>query len=187
MNIIKKQTPHFTKGGNKKNVVSIHIMDGTLIGTTSWFAAPKSKVSAHYAVGAKGEIYKYVDENDVAWAQGMVRSPSSKIVLSRPGVNPNSYCISIDCEGKDLAKVPDLEIKTLVSLIQDICTRNNIPMDREHILGHYEINSVTRSHCPSGDRSIMDKIVSMLAPDIMVNISVKKSQLERINQFIKSL
>ncbi len=187
MNIIKKQTPHFTKGGNKKNVVSIHIMDGTLIGTTSWFAAPKSKVSAHYAVGAKGEIYQYVDENDTAWAQGVVKSPSSKLVLSRLGINPNSYCISIECEGKDLAKVPDLEIKTLASLIQDICIRNNIPMDREHILGHYEINSVTRSHCPSGDRSIMDKIVSMLAPDIMVNISVKKSQLERINQFIKSL
>ena len=35
-------------------------------------------------------------------------------------------------------------------------------MDRDHIIGHFEIDAVNRPYCPSPDHSIMDKIVGLL-------------------------
>lgn len=50
--------------------------------------------------GAIGQLVvdQYVDLADSAWANGDVREPTSSIVRSLPGVNPNLYSISVEHE-----------------------------------------------------------------------------------------
>src|SRR5205814_10677286 len=58
--------------GFKPEAVVIHIMDGTLTGTDSWFNNPQAQVSAHYGIGRGGEVHQYVDEKDTAFHAGTV-------------------------------------------------------------------------------------------------------------------
>ena len=47
----------------------LHIMQGTLAGTDTWFHNAASQVSAHFGVGKDGTVYQWVDTADKAWAQ----------------------------------------------------------------------------------------------------------------------
>jgi hypothetical protein len=150
MNITTKQlSVNFGTGVNKKLGVVIHTMVGTLDGTDAWFRNPDSQVSAHYGIDIDGKrIYRWLKEEQIAWAQGRKYLPTFKMVLDRPTENPNSYLISIECAddnnpaGADRSK----QIPTLVELVKFICGVNNIPIDREHICGHREIYSAKT--CP---------------------------------------
>lgn len=149
-------SPNFTKGRKSKvSMVVIHIMAGSLIGTDNWFSQKVSSASSHYGVGFKGEVHQYVQESDTAWHSGVVKAPT----IALNGANPNDIAIGIECEGSDLSKAPQAQIDAIIALVEDICKRNNIPVDRQHIVGHYQINSVTRANCPSTDKSILDVIV----------------------------
>ncbi len=44
-------------------------------------------------------------------------------------------------------------------LVKDICTRHNIPINRIHIIGHNEINPISRPNCPGPGNSRVDEIV----------------------------
>jgi N-acetyl-anhydromuramyl-L-alanine amidase AmpD len=170
--------------GYKADVIVVHISAGSLTSMTSWFSTPNSQASAHYGVGKNGTILRYVQEEKKAWTQGNVNKPTSEIVLERKGINPNNYCISIECEEQDLFNGTDEQINSLCTLIKDIAYRNNIPLDRKHILGHFEIDSKNRNYCPSKDHSIIEKIVNMCNQDELVNIQVPKSKLARITDFL---
>lgn len=145
MEIVKKLIPiNFTKGGNKKLGIVIHTMVGNLAGTTSWFNNPSAKASAHYGVSLDdGAVYRYVEEQDQAWAQGTVDRPTFKMVLDRPGVNPNTYLISIECadDGNPAGADRSKQYSAIIELVKDIAKRNNIPLDRDHICGHREIRA----------------------------------------------
>lgn len=65
-----RPVPNCTKGGQESvNGVILHIMQGSLAGSDSWFRNPASKASAHFGVGKTGTIYQWVDTADRAWAQ----------------------------------------------------------------------------------------------------------------------
>ncbi|WP_079185180.1 peptidoglycan-binding protein [Streptomyces uncialis] len=59
------------KSGGQESVygVVIHIMDGTLAGTDSWFRNPAAKASSHFGTGRTGALYQWVDTADRAWTQ----------------------------------------------------------------------------------------------------------------------
>lgn len=160
MNIIQKPSPNFVPGRGiyKPEVIVLHIMAGTLQGTDAWFMNPNSKVSAHFGVGFNGEIHQYVRESDTAWANGIVNSPSFR--LYKPGINPNLYTLSIEHEGFNLTDASDAERNGSVELIKNLCATYNIPIDRDHIIGHYEIDLLRKPNCPSVDKSIIDAIVA---------------------------
>jgi hypothetical protein len=63
--------PHNFTGGGQDSVhgVVIHIMDGSLSGTDSWFRNPDAQASAHFGTGKAGQLYQWVDTHDRAWAQ----------------------------------------------------------------------------------------------------------------------
>lgn len=164
MNIIQKPSPNFApgRGGFKPELVVIHIMDGTLSGTDSWFASPISQVSAHYGIGDKGEIHQYVKEEDTAWHAGVEMNPTFK--LRKPGVNANKYTIGIEHEGKADTTWSVEMMKASAALIREICTRWNIPMDRDHIIGHYEICTPRRANCPAVNKWIIDRLIALAKP-----------------------
>lgn len=186
MNIIQKQSPNFAVGrsGQKIEAIVIHIMAGTLIGTDSWFATPMSQVSAHYGVGFTGEIHQYVQDANTAWHVGKIVQPTSWSLL-KSGVNPNLYTLGIENEGQNLRTAPITQLNTLVSLIRSLATTYNIPLDRDHIIGHYQIKA--SKVCPSADHSIIDTIVAMCQADEQVPLTVPKSRLLKIQDYLSKL
>lgn len=179
--IIQKTSPNFTLGrsGLKPEIIVVHIMAGSLLGTDAHFANPASGVSAHYGVGFTGEIHQYVGEGDVAWHAGFVNSPT--FLLFKPGVNPNKYSVGIECEGQDLAMSQEAQLNALVELIRAVATRWAIPLDRQHIIGHYEINS-GKPNCPSPNRGIMDTIVAKAKTAPLDKNAIKAEIIRLLNQ-----
>lgn len=160
MNIIQKKSPNFWGGrkGYRPEAVVIHIMAGTLVGTDTWFLNPANEVSSHYGIGKNGEIHQYVNEVDSAWHAGRVDKSVWKGI--RPGVNPNYYTIGIEHEGKQDDVWTDAMKQSSAALIHDICTRWQIPIDRSHVIGHFEIFS-KKPNCPAANKQILDDLVAL--------------------------
>jgi N-acetylmuramoyl-L-alanine amidase len=60
---------HSTGGMTGYDGVVLHIMEGILDGTDSWFRNPQAQASAHFGTGKDGRVYQWVDTADKAWAQ----------------------------------------------------------------------------------------------------------------------
>lgn len=194
MNIIQKSSPNFKIGRNgyTPQIICLHIMSGSLAGTDSWFATTTSQVSSHYGVGLNGEIHQYVDESNTAWTQGLKVPPINRptFKLYKEASNPNNYCISIEHEGQDLSKAPIEQLNASVELIKAIAGRYGIPIDRDHVIGHYEVDPVRKPNCPATDKTIIDRIIAMALPDKVdpiVKIDCPQSKVEKVLAFIKTL
>lgn len=185
MNIIQIPSPNFgERKGYKSEIFVIHIMAGTLAGTASWFATTTSQVSSHFGIGKNGIIHQYVDIQKSAWANGRVLNPNFK--LYKPNINPNLYTLSIECEGYDLKDAPETQLKAISELLQQLSKEYNIPLNRDTVIGHYQIFS-GKPNCPSTDKSVLDKIVKMSQniPETPKSIIIKK--VEEALALIKEL
>ena len=161
MNILNRPTSNFVPGrkGYSPIAIVIHIMEGTLSGTDSWFAKPVSQVSAHYGIGISGEVHQYVKETDTAWHAGRVNAPSWKLIKasSNKYINPNYYTIGIEHEGNEDTEWTAAMYNASAELIQSISSRWNIPLDRDHVIGHHEIYSLKT--CP-GTKVDLSKLIA---------------------------
>lgn len=85
--IIWKESPnHYTgRQGYGVTHITLHIMVGYLAGTDSTFANPSSQSSAHYGVGATGEIHQYVAETDGSYSDANYASNCSTISIEHEG------------------------------------------------------------------------------------------------------
>ena len=64
-----------------------------------------------------------------------------------------------------------------VELIREISRRWNIPIDREHIIGHYQISS-KKPNCPAANRAIVDELIALAKPPTSTPLRLKsRSQL----------
>lgn len=180
MNIINKPSPNYTVG--RKNyqpmAIVIHIMEGSLTGTDSWFGKTQSRVSAHYGVGRSGEVHQYVQEINTAWHAGVVASPSWSLI-KRTGngmvINPNYYTVGIEHEGTVDTDWTEAMYDSTSSLIAGISKRWNIPIDRNHVIGHHEIYAVKA--CPGG-KVDFNKLIAM---------ALSKAGLQTPQPIIKSV
>lgn len=171
MKIQKFTTPNQSSRGSYKPCLIVwHIADGSYNGTISWETNKDSKVSSHFVIGKNGEVAQLVPLNMAAWTQGKVDKPTHPYVKSHISTNPNLYCVSIECEGKwseTKGKLTDKQLEAAAYLTSYIVEEVDriygveIPVDREHMIGHCEINSVTRPHCP-GELFPYDKLISMV-------------------------
>jgi len=135
------------RNGHKPIAIVMHIAEGYLSGIDAWFNSPRNPgSSSQYAIGKNGEIHQYVREDDAAWANGPVNKPTWSLLI--PGVNPNLYTISIEHEGFTGEPWTEAMFQSDVWLIKGIIDWWDIPPDRDHIIGHYQIDGVNRAHCP---------------------------------------
>lgn len=135
------------RNGYQPIAVVLHIAEGSLAGCDAWFNSPNNQGSStHYAIGKRGEIHQYVAEEDAAWGNGQVRKPTWPLLIE--GVNPNLYTVSIEHEGFTGEPWTEAMFHADVWLVRRITQQWNIPVDRDHIIGHYHIDSVTRARCP---------------------------------------
>lgn len=158
-----------SRNGYKPMFICWHIADGTYNGTITWERNSSSQVSSHFVLGKNGEVAQLVPLDMAAWTQGGIRNPTHPYVKSHPSVNPNQYCVSIECEGfwkETKGKLTDAQFNSAVELTKHIVSEVkklynvDIPIDREHMIGHCEINTVTRSHCP-GELFPFDELIAL--------------------------
>jgi len=157
----KRDSPNKgSRGSWKPDVIVCHITEGAYAGAVSWLCNKKAQASCHFVVSKKGEISQLVPLNKAAWCQGLTaantKNAKSSIVRKR-GVNPNLYCVGIEHEGKwsDChGCLPDAQKKATGKLIKYIALKLkedygvNFVFDREHIIGHFEVDPKRKPHCP---------------------------------------
>ena len=165
MQITQRTTPNqSSRKGWKPDMIVCHITDGSYAGAVGWHCNEASGVSSHFVVSRQGEVTQIVPLNMMAWCNGTTTNgdyrdckySTLKTVRDRK-TNANYYTVSIETEGyysKTYGALTDVQLDTLVDLILHIRKEikemygNDIPIDREHIVGHFEINPKTRSCCP---------------------------------------
>lgn len=109
-------------------------------------------ISVHYIVDRDGVVRCYIPENRVAWHAGKgewngdpkytnaMNQYAIGIEIAATG-SENDMAIYLTPEeyramDDSLKGFSDAQYEALKPLIADICSRNNIPMDRAHVIGH---------------------------------------------------
>jgi N-acetyl-anhydromuramyl-L-alanine amidase AmpD len=117
------------RAGSPVQYIVIHTMQGSYGGSISWFQNPSAQASAHYMVrSSDGDVTQMVDESDNAWHAG--------------NSNINHRSIGIEHEGfvADPGRwYTERMYVASARLTRVLCDRYHIPIDRAHIIGHYQV------------------------------------------------
>ncbi len=119
--------------------IVIHTIQGSYTSAINWFQNPAARVSAHYVVRSRdGSIAQVVLQKDIAWHAGNKKY--------------NQQAIGIEHEGfvDDKSWYTDAMYKSSAALTRSLCMKYKIPMDRAHIIGHYEIKPQRNKHTDPG-------------------------------------
>lgn len=81
--------------------------------------------SATYLVARDGTKYQLVDELDTPWTDGNLAY--------------NERHVTIEAEGFSGQPLTPAQIVALAELHRDISARHGFPLDREHVIGHYQV------------------------------------------------
>ena len=147
------------RGGRKPIALVNHITAGRFPGCLTWMQNPAAKASSNYLVTKTGRILQLVRDEDTAWANGGVNRPSWKLY---DGSNPNRYTLSIEHEAMSGEALTEIQYQATLWLHRQLLQKHGIPADREHIIGHYQIDSVNRPNCP-GPQFPWDRLMADLA------------------------
>jgi N-acetyl-anhydromuramyl-L-alanine amidase AmpD len=115
-------------GSHTITTIVIHATDGgSTLGNVWWLSGGHSHASAHYVVARDGSIVQLVHLSDVAWHAGNWK------------VNQHSIGIEHVGETYDPAGFTADEYRSSARLVAWLVRRYGIPVDREHIIGHYQV------------------------------------------------
>lgn len=193
MNISKQNSPNKYNGRNgwKPDMIVCHITEGSYSGAVSWLCNPASEASAHFVISKDGKVTQLVDLRDSAWCNGTSINSAKNTYYGKSSIdavrkrttNANYYTISIEHEGvyrETHGKLTDAQKTATIELIKYIRSEVkgifgvDIPADRKHIVGHYQINPITKPHCP-GEEFPFDEIIAALntgSSSIPINFEV---------------
>jgi hypothetical protein len=107
------------------------------------------------------------------WANGDVKAPDTtnpRIArMVRDGVNANERTlVAIENVGNEIAwgsvpgghPITPAQEETDARIIAYYHPKAGVPISREAVIGHYQLNSVTRTNCPARDKRLIDRIVA---------------------------
>ena len=145
------------RGGDAITHIIIHTMQGSYESAISWFRDPANpwQTSAHYNIrSSDGEITQMVHEADAAHHIG----------------GWNSFTIGIEHEGwmEDPDRwYTDAMYESSARLVRHICDKYDIPIDREHILGHGEVpGGITDDPGPGWDWGRYMRLIREAGPAV---------------------
>lgn len=129
--------------------------------------------SATFFVNRDGSVRQALGDplHMAPWANGDVQQPdlgNPRIADAvRAGVNPNlRTLVAIENVAFDIAGTGDAPITPAqeyadAAIIRYFHARAGIPVSRETVIGHYQINGTDRPNCPAVDKSVIDRIVAL--------------------------
>lgn len=142
---------------------------------------PALQNSATFFVDRDGGIWQALGDplRMAPWANGDVSSPDlgnpriSAVV--RDNVNANMRTIlaieNVGFEGvrpdgtRLSAPITAAQVAANARLIRYYHAKAGVPVNRQTVIGHYQLNSTGRANCPGIDRSVVDRIVAQAAPE----------------------
>jgi hypothetical protein len=110
------------------DMIIIHDTETTYGQAIQLFQTPGYAASAHYVVSTGGAITQMVLEKDIAWHAG--------------NWDYNTRAIGIEHEGFAYAQptwYTTAQYQASAHLAASICERWGVPMDRTHVIGHYQV------------------------------------------------
>jgi hypothetical protein len=129
-----------SRGASDIDYVIIHTVQGSYSGCISWFQNSSANVSAHYVVrSSDGEVTQMVQEEDVGWHAGNWAYNQASVGIEHEGYvdDPGTWYTDAMYNGS-------------AALTADIASRNGIPIDRNHIIGHVEVPGATHTDPGTG-------------------------------------
>jgi N-acetyl-anhydromuramyl-L-alanine amidase AmpD len=112
--------------------IVIHDTEGSYNSSIAWFKDPASYVSANYVIRSKdGAVTQMVKNKDVAWHAG--------------NWYMNMHSIGIEHEGysaEGAAWYSEAMYRSSAKLVRYLADKYDIPLDREHIIGHDQLPAV---------------------------------------------
>jgi N-acetyl-anhydromuramyl-L-alanine amidase AmpD len=107
--------------------VVIHVSEGSFLGTISWLRDPEAHASANFVVGRTGQVQELVPLHDIAWHAGNWAYNLHSVGIENEGVTGSP------------AGFTRAEYRASARLAAVIARRSLIPIDRRHIIGHYQV------------------------------------------------
>jgi N-acetyl-anhydromuramyl-L-alanine amidase AmpD len=107
--------------------VVIHVSEGSFFGTVAWLRDPRAHASANFVVGRDGKVQELVPLHDIAWHAGNWAVNERSIGIENVGFtdDPSGFTPS--------------EYRATAKLAAVVARRSLIPIDRQHIIGHYQV------------------------------------------------
>ncbi|WP_329334423.1 N-acetylmuramoyl-L-alanine amidase [Streptomyces sp. NBC_00663] len=130
------------------DMVIVHVTQGSLSSAVKAFQDPGHQAAAHYIVGQNGRVTQMIRELDVAYHAG--------------NRDYNERSVGIEHEGfvdrpQDFT---DEMYAASARLTARICARYDIPVDREHIIGHVEVPGT--DHTDPGEHWDWDRYMKLV-------------------------
>jgi N-acetyl-anhydromuramyl-L-alanine amidase AmpD len=114
--------------------VVIHTTQDSYSSAINWFQTPGAGVSAHYVVRSRdGQIAQCVDDTNIAWHAGTWHMNRTSLGIEHEGYFHDPVWFTTEM------------YRSSARLVAYLCRWYGIPIDGEHIIGHYE---VTYTECP---------------------------------------
>ncbi|MEM8663724.1 MAG: N-acetylmuramoyl-L-alanine amidase [Pseudomonadota bacterium] len=127
-------SPNFDGRTAPPDIIVLHYTDmKSAASAVRWLTTAQSKVSAHYLIGADGDLFQMVAEEDRAWHAGLSFWDGSE------DVNARSIGIELDCPGHrpDAPTFPAVQIDALLDLLATL--RARWPVPRRNVVGHSDV------------------------------------------------
>ncbi|MFF8379014.1 N-acetylmuramoyl-L-alanine amidase [Streptomyces sp. NPDC015661] len=128
--------------------VVIHVVQGSYASALKVFKDPAHGAAAHYVVRKDGHVAQMIRELDVAFHAGNRDMNERSIGIEHEGFvdRPQDFTTAM-YEGS-------------ARLTADICARYGIPVDREHIIGHVEVEGT--DHTDPGPHWDWDRYMALV-------------------------
>jgi N-acetyl-anhydromuramyl-L-alanine amidase AmpD len=107
--------------------IVIHVTEGSFPGTVAWLRDPRAHASANFVVGRDGAVQELVPLHDIAWHAG------------NWAVNERSIGIENVGYTDDPSGFTPQEYRAAAKIAAVVARRSLIPIDRRHIIGHYQV------------------------------------------------
>ncbi len=148
---IWRPSPNYSArpSGTAPSMVIIHTCEGGYAGCWGWLKNSASGVSAHYVVNESGsEVTQLVREAQKAWhiAATYDCNRNGGTQCGKNGQSSNNFTVGIEHGGYgSQASWSAGLIDTSAKLVCDITRSHNIPRDRNHIVGHGQLQPYNRT------------------------------------------
>ncbi len=165
MNFIKRNSPNHFNGRNgwKADMIVFHQTGGTSAAAAlSWYLRQGSNCSPHFVIDTNGDVYHLVDLDDAAWCNGTGTNPNGKLYYGKATsrlvrerkTNANYYTYSMEFVHCQYGNINEEQIAAAIELIKAVIIphmqKNGVTpqVNRDHFIGHCEIDPVGRAFCP---------------------------------------
>ncbi|WP_203598513.1 N-acetylmuramoyl-L-alanine amidase [Streptomyces sp. SID7909] len=125
--------------GEDIRYIVIHDTEGGYDGSLATFQNPASYASAHYLIRAKdGLVTQMVQTKDEAW-----HAANKTVNMHSIGIEHEGYAI------KSGSWYTEPQYESSATLVKFLAAKFDIPLDREHIIGHDEVPGVLDANVAS--------------------------------------